>query len=322
MKRKIVILGTRRSGSTFIGKLLSESVNSFVYIEEPFNPVRGIKSLEHVWYPYLNERNEKDQVKQDLYKLLNLKSVKFKNSIVNNTTKESYLNVSTLRVVKEVFDNKSKETFKMRMLRVFFKSNHYISYLKAKYSNKKYIVYKDVLMSLAVKELIKQKDVFMIFIYRNPLGFYYSMKRLNWAISSDNFLKQQELIKDYPFIKDMPRETEIDRIINEWIIVNSILLEQSLKNDNIICVAHEKIALEPEKQISKIFEWLEISKNINEEKIKLFTNGDHKTQKTKDVKRDSKKEVSSWHGKISDFEVNHIKKRTNDLFEKLNNYAV
>lgn len=321
MKRKIVIMGTRRSGSTFIGKLLTNSSNAFAYVEEPFNPVRGIKNLNHLWYPYINQENQNSLVKTDLEKLLDLKSVKFKNSIVNDVTKKSDLNVSRLRVIIEIFKNKSKEPLIKRVLRVFFKSHHQVSYIKAKYSTKKYIVYKDALMSLAIKEVLRNKNAKVIFIYRNPLGFYYSMKRLNWAISSDHFFNQNELIKDYSFIKDLPRKSEIDKIINEWLIVNTVLFEQAKINNRILCVPHEKLALDPSGQIIKIFNWLEISEKINFQKINLFTDGKHETSKTKDVKRNSKKELLSWKGKISEAEIAHVLRRTQELFEKLNDLS-
>src|SRR5690606_40613251 len=107
MKRKIVIMGTRRSGSTFIGKLLTNSSNAFAYVEEPFNPVRGIKNLNHLWYPYINQGNHHSIVKTDLQKLLDLKSVKFKNSIVKDR-KSTRLNSSHVKISYAVFCLKKK----------------------------------------------------------------------------------------------------------------------------------------------------------------------------------------------------------------------
>ena len=56
----------------------------------------------------------------------------------------------------------------------------------------KNVVFKDALMSLTLKQpYIKQKDVYSVFIFRNPIGFYFSLKRFGapkWAIIELRYL--------------------------------------------------------------------------------------------------------------------------------------
>lgn len=321
-RKKIIIIGTRRSGSTFIGKLLSVASNNFSYVEEPLNPVSGIKSLDHVWYPYIKEDYENTKVLVDLNKVLNLKWVPFKNSIVNIKTKKSYLNVSKMEVFVEIFKNESNEPLVKRILRFLFKNNHYISFIKAKFSNKPYVVFKDVLMSLSLNEVLKVKNTYIIYIFRSPLGFCHSIDRLNWTIDTKNFIKQKKLMKDYPFIKDLPCESKLDQIINEWLIVNKILLDNLKKGNPIICVSHSKLSLEPQSQLDKIFQKLSLKEKINYKKIENYTKGNYSSNLTKDVRRNSMKELKSWEGKISKKDQDYIIKRTRSVFEELKEYAI
>ena len=63
MSRKPILLtGSHRSGSTWVGRMIAEN-SSVVYIREPFNisnpPGSGISSakFDH-WYTYVSDRNE------------------------------------------------------------------------------------------------------------------------------------------------------------------------------------------------------------------------------------------------------------------------
>lgn len=317
----IIIVGTRRAGTTFLGKLLSVSTKNNVYIEEPFNPVRGIKGFGHVWYPYITN-NANAGLKKNIINLFNRKKVKFKNAIVNDQTKESNLNAPWIDVFMEIFKNNSKEPLKRRFLRTIFKSNHFVSYIKARIQSNKNLVFKDALMSLSLQFILEHfPNTKVVFIFRNPMGFYYSMKRLNWAISLQNFLQQQELVKDYPFIGNLKSETLEDKIINEWYIVNKIMLDKVNKDDRIICVSHEKLSKDPEGQMHKIVNQLVLG-DMDNDKIIEFTTGDHSSKKTKDVKRDSKKEINSWKNKLSEEEIDYIQKRTMKLYQELSQLAI
>lgn len=321
-KRKILITGARRSGTTFIGKLLSSSYSGLSYVEEPFNPVRGIKAIDHVWYPYINV-NSKSLLKnlEDVFKL---KKIRFKNGIINNETKTSNLDASNYEVFLEIFKNNSKESILTRLGRVFFKSNHYLSYEKARLSTNNTVVFKDALLSLSINQISNLKEVGIVVIFRNPLGFFHSMERLNWAILPSNFLNQEELMVDFPFIKELPKNNKVDQIINEWVIINTIILKSIKVNKNIICVSHDKLSKKPLDQLSKICERLNLNENINLEQVDTITNSssEKRTDKTKNVKRDSIQELNSWKGKIDSKTVDYIKLRTDDLYNELNLYAI
>lgn len=304
-KKKILILGTRRSGSTFLGKLLSFTIKKCAFIEEPFNPVRGIRAINHVWYPYLgpmDQGNLTDAVKA----VISLKKIAFKNSVVNINSRESSLNVSKKYLLKEIFKNESGESYIWRLARLILKSNHFITYQKARFLPKSSVLIKDSLMTLMLEYLSRQPELSLIFIFRDPEAFYLSMKIQGWAINTENFLNQKGLIKQHPDFLSYPKENKIDKILNEWIIVNTVALTELKRNKSIICVSHTRLANQPLNVISLLFKELNIEHMPNEKTVLKYTQGSHRSGKTKDVRRNSKDQLNKYKSRIS--ETAHIYK--------------
>src|SRR3989344_3011392 len=66
----ILVTGSHRSGSTWVGWMLSLPPN-VKYVSEPFNPGYGLKIFKS-WFTYINSANEKDYI-SDIAKLLKFK---------------------------------------------------------------------------------------------------------------------------------------------------------------------------------------------------------------------------------------------------------
>lgn len=316
----IHVLGCRRSGTTFLGNLIN-TVNNSTYIEEPFNKLRGIKSLPDVWYPYINNDNISSSFRTDLNKFFNLGPIPFKHSINNNDTGYLDVNTTTHRVLLDVFKNKSGEPLLKRILRIFLKNKHYLSYHRTRISPKKHIIVKDALASLSATYLANNFQTKLIVVFRNPKAYFYSMLKQNWYVDLNDFKTQKDLLKDFPFITQLVNEehTFDNRIINEWIIVNKVLLEMS-KTVDIIFVAQEDLSKTPHKEMDKIFDKLQIP---NEERnyqkiIKLTQGNDSNPKNIKNVKRNSLSTLNQWKNKLSKQQIDLIENKTNVIYEKLN----
>ena len=66
----ILVTGSPRSGSTWVGEMLSWPLE-VKYLSEPFNPQYGLKIFKS-WFVYINNDNEKDYI-ADIAKLLKFK---------------------------------------------------------------------------------------------------------------------------------------------------------------------------------------------------------------------------------------------------------
>ena len=61
-EKPILVTGSHRSGSTWIGKILS--LPSHVkYVSEPFNPTIGLKKIQ-TWFLYINQDNQEEYIKE------------------------------------------------------------------------------------------------------------------------------------------------------------------------------------------------------------------------------------------------------------------
>ncbi|MEK7653528.1 MAG: hypothetical protein AAB358_03545 [Patescibacteria group bacterium] len=65
--KPILVIGSHRSGSTWIGKMIS-SAKGVVYLSEPFNPKTGLKIFTD-WFTYISEKNQ-DKYLSEIKKLL------------------------------------------------------------------------------------------------------------------------------------------------------------------------------------------------------------------------------------------------------------
>jgi hypothetical protein len=66
----ILITGSHRSGSTWVGQMLSLA-HSVKYISEPFNPGYGLKIFQ-TWFVYINQKNE-EKYFSEIKRTLNFK---------------------------------------------------------------------------------------------------------------------------------------------------------------------------------------------------------------------------------------------------------
>lgn len=140
-RNKIVVTGFRRSGTTFVGRMLSVD-RSVAYLHEPFNYEEGIKEFGiNYWYPYINEENVTSQQLKILGKLLNLKGIKSKVSLGDAKTGNIKYDGSRLQLFKNIFANFSNESFLRRTARVFLKNRFYQTYIQSKFNPFKNIYY-------------------------------------------------------------------------------------------------------------------------------------------------------------------------------------
>jgi len=316
----LLVTGCRRSGTTFLGNLVGTLSNSS-YVEEPFNKLRGLKTIPDVWYPYLTDEIVNKELKRDLNRFFKLKKIPFRHSINNNDTGYLDCNTTVGKVILDVFKNQSGEPLLKRILRVVLKNHHYLSYTKTRYkSNLNYAVIKDALIALSTPYIADNYNVKTVFIYRNPEAYFYSMVKQNWYIELTDFQKQNQLLKDYPFVKNLVEEehTKDNRVINEWIIVNKFLLEIYKKHD-VICISQEELAKKPIEQMEKLCAKLGINSNeLDYDKIKKMTTASTVNPKNiKNVNRNSIETLKSWKGKLTEQQQHMIKQKTESILSEL-----
>jgi hypothetical protein len=247
---KILVTGCRRTGTTFLGRMLSIKKN-ISYIHEPFNYESGIKGLSiQSWYPYYTKENILSRDKEILSNLFNLKNINPKVSLGDGKTNHFKYNISNIELIKNIFTNFSNEDLKKRIVRLFFKNRFYYSFLKTKFNfHKKKVIIKDPIASLTSKYLVDQFDFKVIIIIRHPAAYYYSMKKQNWGVEPKNFLRQKFLLEKLSdeLIEDIKSsEGRQEYALYEYIIIYKFLLKYLKTNPKkFIIIKHEDLSEYP-----------------------------------------------------------------------------
>jgi len=197
-RKPILVTGSHRSGTTWVGRILSVSPD-VGYIHEPFNPLHrrlnpGIcKAKFKYQYTYVTEENE----------------AKFYDDILA-TIKFRY---NLLHQIKVVI--KKRQGFRtLARQYIGFLTNRYIKHVRP--------LFKDPLALFSTEWLSKRFNMDVVILIRHPAAFVSSVKRMNWpAHDFSQFLKQPLLVRDhlYPFEKEIK-----DLVKNEHDVIDEGIL--------------------------------------------------------------------------------------------------
>ncbi len=179
MKKPILVTGIHKSGTTWVGKILTSS-RKVGYVYEPFNFGTVNKSPVEYWYEYVDG---------DVKKLS-----AFERYL------DSHLIFSFRRLLPDVLRQMHSTTELLRILRS--KGNLLL--------NKRQLV-KDPIAVLSAEWLADQYDMEVVVLIKHPAGFVASAKTRNYDFPFEHLLDQQELMERYLF----PYENEIKEFIRE-----------------------------------------------------------------------------------------------------------
>ena len=299
MKKPIVVTGSHRSGTTWVGKMISLNKN-VGYIHEPFNiglrPRDNKLKLNH-WFTYINSNYPNEEnIKNKLTNILNFKYQFYEQFQKGNNFRDF------LRTGRE--------------FSVFLMNNIF---------NKKPLV-KDPIAIMSAEWLYKTFDMDVIVLIRHPASFVSSLKKMKWKFQFSNLLKQEELMREklYPFkeeIKDYTtNEKDItDQAILLWRIIYYVVKEYRKKYPNWIFKRHEDLAKNPVEEFRDIYKKIRLNytKTI-ENKIVEYSSLENPNEvsvkQAGNVKRNSKSQIAIFKKRLSAQEIEYIKEKTRDIW--------
>ena len=287
----ILITGSHRSGSTWIGKTINTSSCVF-YVHEPLNKgnlKRYFNSDLDIWFPYITDSNEAIFEKG------------FDNLFHGN--------ISNMKEENKNFKSRLK-IFVKRML-----------YKKAYVNNKRFLL-KDPIAIFASEWLFEVYHSQNIVLIRHPAAFISSLKKNRWEHDFSDFYKQPVLVEDYlkPFLKDIDECIKqgyniVDQGILLWNIFHSYILEMQKKHAEWYFVRHEDLSNSPLNEFRKIFTYLNLPWTTKTERYILKTTSSSNTSERSDneihqLKRDSKSNIYNWKKRLSIEQIRHMKEKT------------
>ncbi|QHS23496.1 sulfotransferase family protein [Virgibacillus sp. MSP4-1] len=299
-KRRLLVTGSHRSGSTFIGQMLSIS-SKVDYLYEPFNPRHGLEDInKHYLYLKNGMPNENE----------------YRRLVNNFLAGKSYF--------KSTLDLNQKDPYLNKIVKKVLKSKPNLYYIKSKYNPlSDTILIKDPIASFMSEWLVQNFGFKVIVIVRHPAAFVASLKRVNWNFDFQRFFNQKHLMDDY--LKDVLdyrisdlTKTERDSIL--WVCIHKVLFDFIDNNPNFIVVRHEDISLNPIEQFRELYRELGIPFNDHITKtIKKYTSSDivvPDMETINELKRNSASNVKSWKNSLSYEEIETVKKLTNGYWQR------
>jgi len=293
-QRPILVTGSLRSGTTWAGKMISVA-SEVGYIHEPFNLeiFMGVnpRSFEF-WFTYL------DDADSETYGETFREILDFRYPFAHNASQ-----VRTPRNVAKLLRDQGISAY------------HRIR-------NDRPLV-KDPIAFFSSDWLAGQFDMQVLVLIRHPAAFCSSLKILNWEIPFNHLLRQLLLMEKYlyPYEKEMVEferneKDIIDQGILLWNCIHFTVKKYQEKNADWIFIRHEDLSLDPCDQFRLLYDKLNLkftqkAKNAIEE-----SSGSHNPVEQipgKQLKRDSRKNVTNWKNRLSREEVERIRLKTTDL---------
>ncbi len=288
-KKHILVTGSHRSGSTWVGKLITKS-SKFIYVDEPFNIGKDHKDSPFCnQFEYLPGRSSACQIEA-----------------------KQYINSFHALFSSDVFNT----FFKVRSRRDI---RRFLSDVKSRISRR--YVFKDPLALMSAEWIYENYGWDIVILIRHPAAFVASLKVKDWQFYFKYFNDQEDLInihlKEYA---DVIHEYAANRpdIIKQGILLWNILYSlvfyyQEKYKDQWYFVKHEELSAKPIKEFEKLYQFLEI--DFDESVKKHITQSTSSKEQTL-LKRDSKKNILSWQSRLSSEEINEIKEGTKQVWKR------
>lgn len=289
MNFPILVTGSHRSGTTWVGRMLCAGGQVF-YVSEPFNvgPVgpRWIPNFPY-WFYYISSQN----------------ALKYE---------ELLQNVIELRY--PLFRN----TLRIRRLRHVGRLGR--DWLLSKYARLlgKRPLIKDPIALFSAEWLAQRFNMKVIVMIRHPAAFASSLKRLNWQFDFANWLKQDLLMQNLlsPFqdqIQEYARNKKdiIDQAILMWNVIYSIVHQYRQAHPDWMFVKHEEIAANPLKGFKELYQYCGLTWNKRARStIKAYSDAknvkDVSPTDPGTVRRDSRATIKTWKQRLNGEEIERI----------------
>jgi len=293
----ILITGAHRTGTTWVGKMLTASGQA-AYISEPLNvlhrPGVMLKPVRY-WYTYICSENEGEYF-----------------SSLSDTLRFRYY---TWEEIKSLRSPKG-------LLRM---GRDWSSFLSSRLLEKRPLL-KDPFAVFSAPWFSNKLSCAVVITIRHPAAFVSSLKRLNWPFNFTELLSQPLLMRDWleSFRSDMEKlRNKPDEIINTssmlWRVIYSVVKEFQEQHPEIRIVRHEDLSANPLLGFQKLYDDLDLEFSA---RVRHAITDSSNTDNPKELRRtkkhsvnlDSRSNIANWKHRLDSNEISQIRDLTEDLY--------
>ena len=298
--KPILVTGSHRSGTTWIGRMLAEAP-SLLYIHEPFSvsdaPSRGICNTEFkYWFTYITRENETNFYKP-----------------IRNMVHLKYDLVGGLKTYRSKVG--------LRELRC-----EYVSFLQHRQKYAKALI-KDPIAFFSAEWLAERFDMNVVMVIRHPAAFVSSIKKLGWQHPFSHFQEQTSLMREflYPFAGEIREHASktydpFDQAILLWKLIHYTMIRYQESHRNWIFVRHEDISRNPIDTFRKLYYQLDLEFSGETQKViesySALTNPsetDVPVGSEEILMRNSVSNIWNWKSRLTTSEIKRIRNSADDI---------
>lgn len=292
----ILVTGSHRSGTTWVGKMLAADVDT-AYISEPLNVLHrpGVyrAPVKH-WYTYITRENEAEYLPA-FRELLNFQY-------------HTWLEVKSLRSFRDF----------LRMGRDFH------IFFNGSFHGQRALI-KDPFALFSAPWFAEQLNCQVVITARHPGGFVSSLKRLGWKFDFNNFLDQPLFMRDHlegdrAAMESMSKDDIVGQAALLWKIIYRFVHGTRELFPQFQVVRHEDLSLDPVGGYQALYKslGLDFTERVKDI-IQNSSSSDNPTKlaknKTHSVKLDSRANLDNWKRILSPEEITRVRTITEGVSE-------
>jgi Sulfotransferase family len=294
-RRPILVTGSHRSGTTWVGRMLCLSREAG-YIHEPFNPDRKpgwAGGRIPLWFTYVTESNESRYA-----------------PIIDEVLRFHYPLRPNLAFVR---DPRSARRLALDLP----------PSLVARIRRPRPLL-KDPIALFSAEWLAARYAAQVVVMIRHPAAFAASLKALSWHFKFRGWLAQPALLRDWlhPWEADMRRCLALDEDIIEeaivmWNAMHDVIRAYQTRNPAWTFIRHEDLAREPLDGFRSLYTDLgltfgpRVARAI--EKHSRLGRPALAARHHGSVTRDSRAATTSWRGRLTEEEISRVREGTADV---------
>ena len=290
----ILVTGTHRSGTTWVGKMLAADAMT-AYVSEPLNVLHrpGVFHANvKYWYQYICEENEKEYIPafEDL--------MEFDYHLWDE--------IRSLRSRRDV----------LRMGRDFL--IFYNGLMRGQRA-----LFKDPFAVFSTPWFAKRLNCKVVIAVRHPAAFASSLKRLNWPFDFQDLLAQPLLMRDHlePFRAEI-QAVKADDVIGQaallWKLIYRSVHATRESNPDFLIVRHEDLSRDPIQGYRTLYTALGLEFTSRVEKTILNSSSSENPRelsrkKVHAFKLDSRANVDNWKKRLTTEEIARVRWVTEEV---------
>ena len=290
----ILVTGAHRSGTTWVGKMLSADACT-AYISEPLNVLHrpGVfRARVKYWYQYICEENEGEYV-----------------PAFDELLEFDYHLWDEIRSLRSQRDL-------LRMGRDFFIFyNGLMRGLRP--------LFKDPFAVFSTEWFAKRLNCKVVITVRHPAAFASSLKRLQWPFEFQDLLAQPLLMRDHlePYraeIESVRRDDVIGQAALLWTLIYRSVYQTQKLNPDFIVVRHEDLSRDPIPGYRALYTTLGLEFTPRVEKAILNSSSSENPREPSrkevhDIKLNSRASVDNWKNRLTAEEIKSVREITGEV---------